>query len=169
LAAKPIIDLQAGIVKPTSVPSLTPILAAAGYEDLGEAGVPGRQYFRRRQPPVAANLHIVWNRKLWRQNPTQRDYLRAYPEEADYYGCQKREILAQGGSTRLVYSEAKAPILKELIRKAQAWARQLSGVQADLRDAATSGESSGPAGTGTRQSTLSSVEREADRERSTAR
>src|SRR5262245_35316949 len=99
LAAKPIIDLQAGIVKPTSVPSLTPILAAAGYEDLGEAGVPGRHYFRRRQPPVAANLHIVWNRKLWRQNLTLRDYLRAYPEEADYYGRQKRDILAQGGST----------------------------------------------------------------------
>ena len=101
LAATPIIDLQAGVVKPTSVPALTPILAAAGYEDLGEAGVPGRQYFRRRQPPVAANLHIVWNRKLWRQNLTLRDYLRAYPEEADYYGRQKREILAQGGPTSI--------------------------------------------------------------------
>jgi GrpB-like predicted nucleotidyltransferase (UPF0157 family) len=48
-AAKPIIDLQAGIVKPSSVPSLTPILAAAGYEDLREAGAPGRQCFRCRQ------------------------------------------------------------------------------------------------------------------------
>jgi GrpB-like predicted nucleotidyltransferase (UPF0157 family) len=62
LAAKPIIDLQTGTVKPSSVPSLTRILAAAGYEDSGEAGVPGRRSFRRRQPPVAANLHIVWNR-----------------------------------------------------------------------------------------------------------
>jgi GrpB-like predicted nucleotidyltransferase (UPF0157 family) len=50
-AGKPIIDLQAGIVKPTSVWSLTPILATAAYEDLG---------FRRRQPPAATNLNIVW-------------------------------------------------------------------------------------------------------------
>jgi hypothetical protein len=53
-----------------SVPPLTRLLAAAGYEDLGEAGVPGRHCVGRRQPPVAANLHIVWNRKLWRQNLT---------------------------------------------------------------------------------------------------
>jgi GrpB-like predicted nucleotidyltransferase (UPF0157 family) len=98
LVGKPIIDLQAGIVKPTSVPSLTPVPAAAGYEGLGEAGVPGRQCFRRRQRPVAANLHIIWNRKLWCQNLTLRDYLRAYVDGADYYG-QKREILAQGVPT----------------------------------------------------------------------
>ena len=64
LAAKPIIDLQAGTVKPMSVPPLTCLLAAAGYEDLGEAGVPGRHCVGRRQPPVAPNLHIVWNRDL---------------------------------------------------------------------------------------------------------
>jgi hypothetical protein len=46
LAAKPIIDRQAGIVKPSSVPSLTHLLAAAGYEDFGEAG---RAETRRRQ------------------------------------------------------------------------------------------------------------------------
>ena len=61
-------------------------------------------------------------------------YVRAYPEEADYYGRQKRDILAQGGSTLLVYSDANAPILRELIQKAQAWAKQLTGGQADLRD-----------------------------------
>jgi hypothetical protein len=39
--------------------SLTPILAAAGSEDVGEAAVLGRHCVDRRQPPVAANFHIV--------------------------------------------------------------------------------------------------------------
>jgi hypothetical protein len=126
--------------------------------------VPGRHYFRRRQPLFAANLHIVLNCELWQQNLALRDYLRAYPHEADYYSRQKREILAQGGSTLLVYSDAKAPILRELIRKAQAWAKLLSGGQADLRTPAILRESSGLGGRGTRRPSPSSEEREADRE-----
>ncbi len=66
LAAKPVIDLQAGIVKPASVGGLTPILATAGYEALGEAGVPGRRYFRRRQSPFPPNVHVILSRDLWR-------------------------------------------------------------------------------------------------------
>jgi GrpB-like predicted nucleotidyltransferase (UPF0157 family) len=44
-----IIDLQAGVVSLRSMPSLTHILAAAGYRDFGEAGAPGPQCFHRRQ------------------------------------------------------------------------------------------------------------------------
>jgi GrpB-like predicted nucleotidyltransferase (UPF0157 family) len=122
LAAKPIIDLQLAIAKPASAKALTPILSAAGYEDLGEAGLPGRRYFRRREPPFPVNLHAVWDRKLWQQNIAVRNYLRDNPHEADFYARQKREILAQGGSSLNVYSEAKAPFLKELIAKSRCWA-----------------------------------------------
>jgi hypothetical protein len=46
------------------VASLTPILAAAGYEDFREAGAPGRHCVGRRQTAPAANLNIVWNQDL---------------------------------------------------------------------------------------------------------
>lgn len=69
LAAKPIVDLQAGIVKPTSVAVLASILTGSSYEDLGEAGVSGRRYFRRRRAAVPSeNVHLVWTRTLWRNN-----------------------------------------------------------------------------------------------------
>lgn len=121
MVAKPIVDLQASVRNAASALALAPVLGTLGYEDLGEAGVPGRRYFRRRQPPFPANVHLVWTRALWRGNLALRDYLRAHPQEADYYGRQKREILAQGGSTLLVYSDAKAPLLRELVIKARVW------------------------------------------------
>ena len=54
LPAKPIIDLQAAVAKATSAQALVPVMAAARYEDLGEAGVPGRRYFRRHNPAVSS-------------------------------------------------------------------------------------------------------------------
>jgi GrpB-like predicted nucleotidyltransferase (UPF0157 family) len=63
-AAKPIIDLQACIENPSSVPSLMRILAAAGYEDLREVGVRGHRSFRPANLLSRRTSHIVWNRDL---------------------------------------------------------------------------------------------------------
>ncbi len=136
LTAKPIIDLQASVAKPTSAQALVPVMATAGYEDLGEAGVPGGRYFRRRNPPFPVNLQAVWDRKLWQQNLALRDYLRDNLHEADFYGRQKREILAQGGSSLIVYSDAKAPFLKELITKSQRWAEGMKARERHRNDTA---------------------------------
>jgi GrpB protein len=81
------------------------------YEELSEAGVPARRYFRRRRPPFPPNLHVVWT-TLWSEDLTLRDYLRAHPQEADDYGRQKREILAPGRRDLARSSDAKSPLLK---------------------------------------------------------
>src|SRR2546425_4158759 len=48
LLAKPIVDIMVGIIPfPPSAP-WSEAVVALGYEALGEAGVPGRLYFRRR-------------------------------------------------------------------------------------------------------------------------
>jgi GrpB-like predicted nucleotidyltransferase (UPF0157 family) len=47
LFAKPIIDVLMEVVDLTSLDVATPILAALGYEAMGEYGIPGRRYFRR--------------------------------------------------------------------------------------------------------------------------
>jgi hypothetical protein len=61
------------------------IVEGLGYEHLGEANVPGREYFRRRA------AHDTSDNLLF------RDFLRAHPEAAAEYARSKKEAW-QGGA-----------------------------------------------------------------------
>ena len=96
-------------------------MVALGYEDLGDAGVPGRVYFRKRTALRAFNLALVEeDGPLWRDNLAVRDYLRAHPDEAAAYAAAKRAAIAGGATTLLAYSAAKANVLATLVEKARA-------------------------------------------------
>ncbi len=122
LAGKPIVDLMLG-ASPTvwaALEELRPRVVALGYEDLGEAGVPGRISFRKRTPLRAFNLALVEeDGPLWRDNLALRDYLRAHPDEAAKYAEAKRAAIASGATTLLAYSAAKASLLAALAEKAR--------------------------------------------------
>ena len=123
LAGKPIVDLMLGASPPVWAirDELRPKIVALGYDDLGEAGVPGRLYFRRRTALRAYNVALVEeDGELWRANLAFRDYLRAHPDEAAAYGAAKREALAGGARTLLAYSAAKAAALDAILQKARA-------------------------------------------------
>jgi GrpB-like predicted nucleotidyltransferase (UPF0157 family) len=116
LEGKPIIDLLVG------VRTLDPDARFLDYEPCGEAGVPGRLYFRRRglRP---FNAHVVLHGgELWRDNVLLRDFLRAHPEEAQRYAQRKRDAIAAGATTLLRYSDEKGPLVAELVERARAWA-----------------------------------------------
>jgi GrpB-like predicted nucleotidyltransferase (UPF0157 family) len=82
-------------------------IVALGYEDLGEAGLPGRLYFQRRTALRAYNLWLVeFEGDLWKANLAVRDYLRAHPDQAAAYASAKRE-------------KAKLPALEAILAKAQ--------------------------------------------------
>jgi GrpB-like predicted nucleotidyltransferase (UPF0157 family)/N-acetylglutamate synthase-like GNAT family acetyltransferase len=118
LAAKPIIDLQVGTAGRPGPAAGSP-LAVLGYEGLGEAGVPGRLYFRKRGP-AAYNVHIVaYGGNHWVANLAVRDYLRAHPAAAAEYVAVKRA--AAGAGRLLAYSERKGEFVRELVRRALAW------------------------------------------------
>jgi GrpB-like predicted nucleotidyltransferase (UPF0157 family) len=122
LAGKPIVDLMLGAPPATwaALDELRARIVALGYEDLGDAGVPGRIYFRRRTKLRAFNLAVVEEGGThWNQNLALRDYLRAHPEEAAKYAEAKRAAVAGGATTLLAYSAAKAPALAALIEKAR--------------------------------------------------
>lgn len=123
MRGKPIVDMMLG-APPAAWAGLDDLrlrLVALGYEDLGEAGVPGRIYFRRRALR-AFNLALVeLEGVLWRENVLLRDYLRAHPEDAAGYAEAKRAAVAGGATTLLAYSAAKAPTLATLADMARAW------------------------------------------------
>jgi GrpB-like predicted nucleotidyltransferase (UPF0157 family) len=124
LAGRPIVDLMLG-ASPTvwaAVEELRPRVVALGYEDLGEAGVPGGICFRKRTALRAFNLTLVEEGgALWRDNLALRDYLGAHPEDAAAYAAAKRAAIAGGATTLLPYSAVKAPALAALIEKARSW------------------------------------------------
>ncbi|HTO98463.1 MAG TPA: ribonuclease III [Myxococcales bacterium] len=116
LEAKPVIDLLVGLR------GLPPSLRLPDYEPLGEAGVAGRLYFRKRGP-VSFNAQVVeLGGPLWRDALVLRDYLRAHPEECERYAAKKRETVSSGANTLLRYSDEKAGLVVEMLDRARRWA-----------------------------------------------
>ena len=123
LAAKPIIDILAAVVRLEEARHLVGPLAAVGYEYVPEheAALPGRRFFRKgRRGAGTHHLHVVelggWE---WRRQLLFRDYLRARPEAVAEYERLKRHLAAHAAD-RGAYTDAKAPFIKSVVEKALA-------------------------------------------------
>jgi GrpB-like predicted nucleotidyltransferase (UPF0157 family) len=124
LRGKPVLDIMVGHSPAIYPRLLRPMLY--DYESLGEAGVPGRLYFRKRKPS-AINLHVVTYRgQLWTDNLILRDYLRTHLDVAQRYGRAKDEILGRGIFTLLAYSQAKHVTMVDLLEHARTWRMPIS-------------------------------------------
>jgi GrpB-like predicted nucleotidyltransferase (UPF0157 family) len=118
LLAKPIIDIMVGI-ESENWDDARRSLALLGYEDLGEAGVPGRLYFRRRAEN-AFNIHVVLREgPIWKDNLALRDHLRQDSEAARTYAQTKRSAIESGATMLLSYSAYKREILTRLLAAAR--------------------------------------------------
>ncbi|MGI6082986.1 MAG: GrpB family protein [Limnochordia bacterium] len=121
LAAKPVIDLMLGLSVYPPDRRLVCALIDLGYECLGEAGVKGR-FFLRRRGPQDFNLHLVLGGgDHWVKNLVFRDYLRAHPAEGMKYVQTKRQAISSGMNRLLSYSDAKSAIIEELMARALTW------------------------------------------------
>lgn len=119
LVAKPVIDIQLGINNWIELDTIRPALINLAYEYFGEAGVPGRHYFRKRQSN-AFNVHVMLQgSELWDNNILIRDYLKNNKATADKYGRLKLLSIERGVTTLLAYSEHKNQFINELINKAK--------------------------------------------------
>lgn len=122
LAGKPVVDLMLG-APPAAWAALEELrgrIVALGYEDLGEAGVPGRISFRKRTKLRAFNVALVEEGGAhWRDNVALRDYLRSHPDAAAKYAEAKRAVVAAGARTLLAYSEAKRGVFGEMVSDAR--------------------------------------------------
>jgi GrpB-like predicted nucleotidyltransferase (UPF0157 family) len=118
LAAKPVVDMMLGVAAyPPPVP-LIETITALGYENVGEAGVPGRLYFRRRDT-TSYNLHVVsYLGTHWRNNLQLRDYLAKSAVARARYAAVKIEAVRAGATRLIAYSEAKEGVVSELLAEA---------------------------------------------------
>lgn len=127
MRAKPIVDIMVGVSILNDILPHVVTLQQMGYQYLGEAGVPGRLYFRKRGD-AAFNLSVVeHDGGHWYRNLLFRDYLRAHPDEAQAYADLKRSIAAAGvaaGADMLkAYSDAKSEHISTVLDKAAGWQR----------------------------------------------
>ncbi len=118
LVAKPIIDIMVGVDFQESLEAVRKALAALGYEDLGEAGVPGRIYLRLRSASSFNIALVIRDGPLWRANIAFREYLKANDDAAREYAAAKRAAVENGANTLLAYSEQKSDAVSRLVERA---------------------------------------------------
>ncbi|MEO8182948.1 MAG: GrpB family protein [Deltaproteobacteria bacterium] len=114
MLAKPVVDI---LLAPSQWPASDGFLSsvqALGYEHLGNAGVPGREYLRRRALHDTNLAVVSWQGAHWRNNLAIRDFLRANPQFAVRYSAVKRQAWERGATALLAYSQAKASFMAEL-------------------------------------------------------
>ncbi len=121
MPAKPVVDMMLGVDRLPPAPDLLSRLQILGYQNLGEAGVPGRVYLRLRGELRDFNLHVMQRGgELWNNNLAFRELLRADPEARERYSRGKVGAMNSGGGRLLAYSDAKNPLVAELLAAARA-------------------------------------------------
>jgi GrpB-like predicted nucleotidyltransferase (UPF0157 family) len=115
LMAKPIIDMMLGLPRYPPPDEVINRLIILGYQDMREAGVPGRRYLRLRETQ-GFNVHVVERGgEHWTSNLRLRDHLRADAGARERYAAAKQAAVANGGHRLLAYSAAKQAALSELL------------------------------------------------------
>ena len=119
LGGKPVLDILVGASRVPCPDTWTASLERLGYEAMGEAGIPGRWYFRHRVAPFR-NAHVVkLGESHWIANLAFRDYLRVSPDACARYMEAKRLAVAGGATSLIAYTRAKRPIIEALLTEAR--------------------------------------------------
>jgi GrpB-like predicted nucleotidyltransferase (UPF0157 family) len=120
LAAKPIIDV---VVAARNLPLPSERIAAMealGYEHMGEYGIAGRAYFRRRLPrPRTHHVHVyATGSDRIADHLLFRDYLRARPAVATRYADLKRKLASQN-LDGAAFQAGKSTFIAETLERAR--------------------------------------------------
>lgn len=125
LAAKPIIDILAGVRDYQRFESLVRRLEGADYVYTPEAETddPDRRVFRKGpSDPTRLRTHHVHVTEVsgayWRRILAFREHLRAHPEVADGYVALKRRLVARYADQSRAYTAGKSAFVSEVERLA---------------------------------------------------
>jgi GrpB-like predicted nucleotidyltransferase (UPF0157 family) len=128
--AKPIVDILLEVHDLVRLDGQTGAMEDLGYEAMGEFGIPGRRYFRRRDRSGVRTHHV----HAFQRGSAEierllafRDYMIAHPAEAQAYGALKRELARVHAEDRQAYMDGKDGFIKEHEAKALKWWRSSMG------------------------------------------
>lgn len=122
LAAKPVIDLMAGVSDVEDArPTLEEALPPLGYTFF-DAGMPGRLLFvRATDGRRSHHLHVVPDATLATRNEILlRDYLRDHPRDVERYAALKRSLVQTPGFNGEAYTRGKTQLVQEIVDAARA-------------------------------------------------
>ena len=118
LDARPVIDLVGAVDRMPPPQGVLDALASAGYQLVGEAGVPGRLLARRRNG-IDVDLHLVDRAsQLWTGALALRDLLRADGACRARCGEAKWAALSAAEGNPYAYAQSRAEVFDELTAEA---------------------------------------------------
>lgn len=121
LAAKPIVDLQLSVADVDDEPSYLTALEAGGYV-LRVREITARHRMLR-TAPRDVHLHVCDVGGTWeRDHLLFRDHLRHDAGDRRRYEAVKQDLAARDWPTMQHYADAKAEIIADITRRAEAWA-----------------------------------------------
>lgn len=152
IVAKPVIDMLGIVPAVEALDARAYRLAAFGYEGLGEFGIPGRRYFRKNAVDGTRThqLHaFAADSPEIQRHLDFRDYLRAFPVEADAYGALKQSLAGSCGSDMPAYSDGKTEFIRAIDRRAATWRARVMkriAMPSEVGDHVTVNDASDPHG-----------------------
>ena len=123
LKAKPVIDMLPVVRDVAALDALGGKFAAAGYESMGEFGIPGRRYFRKGGANRTHQLHAYQYDSVHAitRHVAYRDYMRAHAEARAAYGELKASLASRFPDDIGAYCDGKDEFVKEYERRALIW------------------------------------------------
>ena len=125
LAAEPIIDVQVSVVSLEPPDLFRRPLEASGFVFRADNPERTKRYFREPPGQRRTHIHVRRSGSFAEQFALLfRDHLRAHPAAAAEYARVKRDLAVRYRDDRPGYTDAKDPIVWELIRRADGWAQR---------------------------------------------
>ncbi|MEH6891470.1 GrpB family protein [Bacillus sp. JJ864] len=121
LSAKPILDMMVGVRNLNDIDAFIEPLKTIGYEHVFHEGFPNRRFFRKGLWRAGTHhLHIYqYGSGEWNHNLLFRDYLRNHSNVRQQYEQLKKELANKHRFDRVAYTNAKAPFILDIIKKAK--------------------------------------------------
>ncbi|HEY3423122.1 MAG TPA: GrpB family protein [Methanocellaceae archaeon] len=124
ITAKPVIDILGEARRIEDIDIHNEAMARQGYQARGEFGLPGRRFFVKGVPKRTHHVHIfqAGSPEIYR-HLAFRDYMIAHPDDARKYSELKQKLAIQYKGDIDGYCDGKDAFVKEMERKAIAWAK----------------------------------------------
>ncbi len=116
LAAKPVIDIMAGVRSLEVSLAALPLLEPLGYCYFSYKAEVMHWFCKPSDEVRTHHLHLVpFRSRLWIERLAFRDHLRTHPEACDAYAVLKRQLAKRYRNDRDTYTEQKTAFIESIL------------------------------------------------------